>query len=310
MDLGTTSTCLVLGVPTQRKTLPLVLGSNLLRLAHLWIPRMPLFFPRQEARPITPRLWYDVNTAGVGNRTYSFILGSPVAIFNRTSGTDGIGIANQWQLLVAVMDKENRKLYLNGELVSQSTSPTSLITLEGNDGRIGSWDEDSGADFEGQIDELRIYGTSFSQADVNALWNLGSGDLGIVPVVDMSTDHSAAEINGTIRFYQVGNQVTVSGFDESDISIEGASLRNFSEDGSGGYEITILPDRPGIPISLSISDQAATGTDGTTLTGATSTRFHQSPTVTAQDNLVMWYNFEGNDSKTVYDLSPDKSMPA
>ena len=99
---------------------------------------------------------------------YSFTLGSPVAVFNRTSGTDGIGIANQWQLLVAVMDKENRKLYLNGELVSQSTSPTSLITLEGNDGRIGSWDEDSGADFEGQIDELRIYGTSFSQADVNA----------------------------------------------------------------------------------------------------------------------------------------------
>ena len=165
-------------------------------------------------------------------------MGSPVAIFNRTSGTDGIGIANQWQLLVAVMDKENRKLYLNGELVSQSTSPTSLITLEGNDGRIGSWDEDSGADFEGQIDELRIYGTSFSQADVNALWNLGSGDLGIVPVVDMSTDHSAAEINGTIRFYQVGNQVMVSGFDASDISIQGASLGNFSEDGSTDEEVS------------------------------------------------------------------------
>ena len=56
----------------------------------------------------------------------------------------------------------------------------------------------------------------------------------------MSTDHSSAEINGTIRFYQVGNQVTVSGFDASDISIQGASLGNFSEDGSGGYEITIL----------------------------------------------------------------------
>ena len=123
-----------------------------------------------------------------------------------------------------------------------------------------------------------------------------------MPVVDMSTDHSAAEINGTIRFYQVGNQVTVSGFEESDISIQGARLGNFSGDGFGGYEITISSDRPGIPISLSISEQAATGTDGTTLTGATSTRFHQSPTVTAQDNLVLWYNFEGNDSKSGFTI--------
>ena len=48
------------------------------------------------------RLWYDINANSIGNRTYSFTLGSPIALFNRTSGTDGLGVANQWQFIVGV----------------------------------------------------------------------------------------------------------------------------------------------------------------------------------------------------------------
>ena len=53
MDLRTTSSYPGLGVLTRQKNLTLVPGSNLLKLAPLWIPMMPLFFPPQEARPIT-----------------------------------------------------------------------------------------------------------------------------------------------------------------------------------------------------------------------------------------------------------------
>ena len=52
------------------------------------------------------RLWYDINANGIGNRTYSFILGSTLAQSNRASGTDGLGIANQWQFIVWVMDQD------------------------------------------------------------------------------------------------------------------------------------------------------------------------------------------------------------
>ena len=160
MDLGTTSTCLVLGVLTQRKTLLFSAWIKLAQTGSSLDSRMPYFFHLRK---------FDQSLQALVRCKYCccwqpdllFFTGFPCRIFNRTSGTDGIGIANRWQLLVAVMDKENRKLYLNGELVSQSTSPTSLITLEGNDGRIGSWDEDSGADFEGQIDELKFMALLF-----------------------------------------------------------------------------------------------------------------------------------------------------
>ena len=78
---------------------------------------------------------------------------------------------------------------------------------------------------------------------------------------------------------------------------------SFSTDGAGGYNITLTPNRPGIPVLISIPDNSAVGTDGNTQTGGTSLRFHQSPTITAEDSLVLWYNFEGNDTNRVLDLS-------
>ncbi|NDH17422.1 MAG: LamG domain-containing protein, partial [Opitutae bacterium] len=164
------------------------------------------------------RLWYDINTDITGSRTYSLTLGSTAAVFNRTSGPAGLGVANQWQFLVGVMNEDSRTLYLNGNSIKSASSPTSSITLQGNTGRIGSWDQDDESDFHGLIDEVRIYGTSLTQSDVSSLWNSGSGDLGIIPVIAIDKNHAATEVNGTIQFFQVGNKVNVTGFDSSDLT--------------------------------------------------------------------------------------------
>ena len=252
------------------------------------------------------RLWYDINTDITGSRTYSLNLGSTAAFFNRTSGPAGLGVANQWQFLVGVMNEDSRTLYLNGNSIKSASSPTSSITLQGTTGRIGSWDQDEESEFHGLIDELRIYGVSFTQSDVSALWNYGSGDLGIIPVIVMDKNNAATEVNGTIQFLQVGNKVDVSGFDASDLTIAGATLDSFIDDNNGTFFISLSPAHPGAPIHISIASNSGTGPDGTTATGPTSIRFHQSPIPTAEDSLVLWYNFEGNDSKNVYDLSSRK----
>ena len=249
------------------------------------------------------RLWYDVNADTVGSRTYSLTLGSPVALYNRSSGSDGLGIFDRWQLLTAVMDADQRTLYVDGKLVAQTSSPTSSISLEGSDSRIGSWDQDNEADFAGLIDEMRIYSISMTQEDINGLWNSGSGDLGILPIVDIHAEHAANEVNATIRFIQANNDVNVSGFDSSDLDLIGASLDSFTSDGSGSYLISLNPNHPGTPISLSIRANGAIGPDGVTTTGQTSTRIAYSPAVSAMESLVLRYEFEGDESNQVLDLS-------
>jgi hypothetical protein len=94
------------------------------------------------------------------------------------------------------------------------------------------------------IDEVRIYGTSLTQSDVSALWNSGSGDLGIIPVIVMDKNHAATEVNGTIQFFQVGNKVNVTGFDSSDLTIEGATLASFIDDSNGTFSISLIPTTP------------------------------------------------------------------
>ncbi|HAF57962.1 MAG TPA: hypothetical protein DCL00_00055, partial [Opitutae bacterium] len=149
---------------------------------------------------------------------------------------------------------------------------------------------------------MRIYGVSLNQNDIDAMWNSGSGDLGIVPVIELNTENAASQINGTVKFYQVGNQVEVDGFDSSDIIADGASF-TLTSDGNLGFIISVTPTQPGVPFTISIADNAATIKGGSTLTGGTSTRFQQSPSVTSQDSLVLWCNFEGNGTNRVTDLS-------
>ena len=201
------------------------------------------------------------------------------------------------------MDQDQRTLYVDGNLINQSNTATPSITLGGNNARIWSCDEDSGADFQGQIDEMRIYGISLALNDIDSMWNCGSGDLGIVPVIELSHNHAAAEVNGTIKFYQVGNQVEVTGLDPADVILDGASLSSLSADGNGGYNVSILPNHPGVPFILSIPENSASEENGTTPIGGTSAKFLQSPSLTAQENLVLWYNFEGNETDRVIDLS-------
>ena len=123
-----------------------------------------------------------------------------------------------------------------------------------------------------------------------------------MPVIDMQSGHAAREVNGTISFVQANQQVSVEDFNSSDLEISGASLETISENEYGGYTISLLPHRSGIPITVSIRSDAAEGPDGAS-TGSTAQRFVPIPQVTAQDNLVLWYEFEGNQTTKILDLS-------
>ena len=248
------------------------------------------------------RLWYDVNAITGGDRTFSFMTGSPSLASNLSIGGDNLASAQKWQLIIGIMSGLQRQIFVDGKLVAENQSALPSLSLSGNSARIGSWDLDENSYFKGLIDELRIYKSAFSSEDVDALWNQGIGDLGIVPKIDIASLDTTGDINGTVRFLQVGLDVDVSDFNSSDLDITGGALVSLLPK-AGTYEFLIRPDRPGIPISINLSKGAAKSVDGTSDSESFSYRFSPSPAIIAQDDLSLWYTFEGNASDTVFDLS-------
>ena len=238
-----------------------------------------------------------------GDRTYSFITGPPAVSSNRISGTFNLASTSQWQLVVGVMDGLQRRIYVDGILVSENQTTLPNFTASGNDARIGSWDIEEQSDFNGLIDELRIYQTVLFSDDIDALWNNGAGDLGIVPSIDIANLDSTGDINGTIRFLQVGNEVAISDINQSGICIDGGTLTQFP-DQSNGFKFIIQPHRPGIPVTIILAKGAANGLGGNTDSEAFSYRFTPSPTITANEDLGIWYSFEGNSTDRILDLGP------
>ena len=92
----------------------------------------------------------------------------------------------------------------------------------------------------------------------------------MIPRISVDANHSAPIISGRIDFYQFGQQVPVTGFDQNDISIDGGSISSFSSD-IHGYIFSFVPDSH--PSRITISLQNGAGIFGTINTSAVSKSF-------------------------------------
>ena len=77
--------------------------------------------------------------------------------------------ANTWTHIVLTADATVLKIYLNGSLDSTHTISSLNFDSSGNAGFIGSWITGTDYEFDGSIDQVRIYNTALSSADVAAL---------------------------------------------------------------------------------------------------------------------------------------------
>ncbi|MGL4877923.1 LamG-like jellyroll fold domain-containing protein [Paraclostridium dentum] len=81
-----------------------------------------------------------------------------------------------WHMFTGTYDQENAKLYVDGKLIStSSTSEKRMITYANNNVLIGAEatgvaDEYGGAQFYGKIKDLSIYATALSQNDISKLY--------------------------------------------------------------------------------------------------------------------------------------------
>lgn len=197
----------------------------------------------------------DLVTFGFHNSTNAYTISSPSAI------TD-----SNWHHIVATYDSTTRRLYIDGVQVN---SAALALSINSNSGEftIGTSATSHGSPYSGSIDEVRVYNTALSAAQIKAFydqgtsdeqntgvsqpqgtgrldsglagyWALDDGTSGATPTsaTDSSTNGNTGTLtNGpTWTTGQIGNAVQ---FDNSNDSIQVADAANLSFTNGSGADL-------------------------------------------------------------------------
>ncbi|MBT7852836.1 MAG: DUF5011 domain-containing protein [Opitutae bacterium] len=129
-------------------------------------------------------LWVNYDAQGDGNPSISLNVGDTGAA-NRVDGPVDVLTEGEWHHVVGVMDGASRKIYIDGEMKAELPSGIAQAALLDGPGlRIGSWSNTSNFDFDGSIDEVRVYDIALTQEEVTALHTWDGQDASAPTTVD------------------------------------------------------------------------------------------------------------------------------
>ncbi|UUZ97350.1 cadherin-like beta sandwich domain-containing protein [Paenibacillus sp. P25] len=158
----------------------------------------------------SPQWWLAVEKNGVVRMNMS---GLPSGLEFSSVTPPGLVKAGQWAHLVAVREGQVIKVYVNGELGSTSTKfdPAQMNVTNRNLPPLIGFDKGTAAnrDFQGWMDDLRVYKNALNAAEVRALYF--SADT-TKPVTQASV--SPAAPNGKNGWYTTDVSVTLSVYDD------------------------------------------------------------------------------------------------
>ncbi|MEG4988131.1 DUF4347 domain-containing protein, partial [Microcoleus sp. BR0-C5] len=125
--------------------------------------------------------------------------------FNSSTGVKYVnGTANvndgQWHHVGAVYDGTNVLLYIDGVLNAQSNVGSAIFSTNIYNVRIGSNEEVSGTNYNGQIDEVRVWNLARTQAEIQA-----NKDISISPSAGLIGYWKLDEGTGTVAADTSGN---------------------------------------------------------------------------------------------------------
>ncbi|MEM7467370.1 MAG: DUF4347 domain-containing protein, partial [Pseudomonadota bacterium] len=211
-----------------------------------------------------------LEVAGGGNLRWFFTSGTVVEVESTTPINDGL-----WHHVALTVDSSGTSLYLDGaELTGGEilfTSGSSASTEFYSDlasteiYRVGAANTGGGAplwEFDGNIDEFRVYSRALSAGDIGQLVALGSPDL----VVDTAADYNSSHAN-------YGDTSSVAALNANKGADGLISLREAIDaaNNQGGHD-TITFNIPGSGTQvITLSSLLPNITDGVTIDGTTQT---------------------------------------
>lgn len=135
---------------------------------------------------------------------------------------------NRWYHLAATYDGTTQRLYVNGSLEAESTANSGLIDYDDSWLSVGAYkDDNEEVPFDGKVDELRIWNSAKSPADIQDLMceKLVGDEAGLVLYYrfDEQSGTTVAEANGTVA------PGTMENMNAADHIVSGAPLGDDSE---------------------------------------------------------------------------------
>jgi hypothetical protein len=205
-------------------------------------------------------IWFNADGAGGYDPSYTFNVGNTGTASNRINGPSNIVVQNKWQHLVCVFNGASRKIYLDGALrASSSNGAHTTETFNGKTFQIGRWQGSTNMHFNGLIDEVRVYDIALTDSDVTTIYGNGAGDFGLPPTLTINGGEPATAIpvGITAEFLDGATAKAVTGFDLSDITIEGGTASNFAAVSGSKYTFDIIPSSVPSFVGITVANASA-----------------------------------------------------
>lgn len=212
--------------------------------------------------PFTIGAWINVTSVALHNAVIGRYSGNPFEFAINSSGgiqyendityatANSLVSANTWTHVLITHNGTNTvKFYINGSFISSAT--TASVDVSGMTTSIG---HSFGGDYNGKIDEVRIYNRELSGREVSALYNWAPGPVGYWKMDESAGTSTSYDSSGN------GNNLTIgtgAGSDGSDMVYApgkfGSALDGAGDAGNDYARTTSVTNMPTIEGQKSVS---------------------------------------------------------
>ncbi len=220
---------------------------------------------------------YDrhIYMANNGRVIFGVYPGSVQTITSPQSYNDG-----SWHHVVSTLGSDGMKLYIDGTLVASNPAVTSAQSYNGywrigGDNLSGWTSQPSSAFFNGAIDDVAIYPTTLSAAQISTHYNVGKGQTPPTASFTSSKTDLQASFDASASSAADGRQISSYSWDFGDNSAAGSGrTTTHSYSAPGTYQVTLtvtddsgLTSRVTHPITVTAANQLPSANFTSTVNG-------------------------------------------
>jgi hypothetical protein len=102
---------------------------------------------------------------------------------------------NEWMYIAGTYDSNHMTLYINGQVVATDTIGAITISQDSNGLAIGNRSDDTNRQFDGDIDDVRVYDRALTGAEVGYFASEGDGEVELDSEANLFTGEAVEVIN-------------------------------------------------------------------------------------------------------------------